>query len=128
MVSTATILEEMFRDIAKQPTMGLNAQIYLDRIRKYAPTYDGMTEDFYDKLFGEFSNRITRQEFIDNLTRNGWQYFNLANLNEQFVLNLERYGTQEAGHLPEFMQEGQTADDNIMMNSSEYGVEIKDDE
>ena len=131
MVSTATIFEEMVRDLAKQPMMGLNAQLYQDRIKKYAPTYDGMTDDFYDNMFVEFASQSTRQEFISNLAANGWKYFDLANLNELFVLNLERFGTQEAVHLPEFFQDGGSGGEEFIygnnfgqeINSEEYGIE-----
>ena len=75
MISTATMFEEMVRDIAKQPMMGLKSQLYQDRIKKYAPTYDGMTEDFYDSVFGEFALKCTREEFIDKLAAHGWKYF-----------------------------------------------------
>ena len=106
--------------------------MYLDRIKKYAPTYDGMTEDFYDNIFGEFSNKSTRQEFIENLSHHGWKYFNLANLNELFVINLERFGTQEAGILPDFLQDAGSGQENMYenqiaqeLNSEDYGLEQK---
>ena len=73
--------------------MGLNANIYLDRIKKYAPTYEGMMEDFYDSVFGEVASRLPRASFVDNLSTHGWKYFDMVNLNELFVINLERFGT-----------------------------------
>lgn len=63
MISTATILEEMIRDMIKNPTMGVNWKIYQDKIKKYEPTYEGMLEDFLDNVFGEFSNRASIDHF-----------------------------------------------------------------
>ena len=65
-----------------------------------------MTDDFFDNMFIEFVSQSTREEFISNLAANGWKYFDLANLNELFVLNLERFGTHEGAQLPEFLQDG----------------------
>ena len=60
MITTATILEEMTRDMIKQPALGLNYQTYQNKIKRYEPTYNGMMEDFYDDIFGEYSNRSSK--------------------------------------------------------------------
>jgi len=51
-----------------------------------------MKEDFFDNVFGHFSNKITREDFINNLTVEGWKYFNSENLKEIFTVMLERHG------------------------------------
>ena len=76
MVSIVSILEEMTRDMIRQPAMGMNFSIFQERILKYAPTFDGMVEDFNDEIFGEYANRIDKAEFIDNMGTHGWKYFN----------------------------------------------------
>ena len=92
MISIVTVLEEMTREIIRQPAMGLNFSIYQERIQKYSPTYDGMMDDFFDHVFGEYNNKIYKEEFIGNLAAQGWKYFNINNLNELFSMNLQKYG------------------------------------
>ena len=59
MFGIVTILEEMTREMIRQPAMGMNFSIYQERILKYSPTYDGMIEDFNDEVFGEYASRIS---------------------------------------------------------------------
>lgn len=92
MITIATISEELQSEIAKNPEKGINYQAYQDKIHKYLPTYTGMKEDFFDNVFGHFSNKITREDFINNLTVEGWKYFNSENLKEIFTVMLERHG------------------------------------
>jgi len=75
MISTATIIEELTRDMMKNPAMGTNFKIYQDKIRTYEPTYNGMIESFVDEIFGEYSNRISKQEFLTRLSQSGWKFF-----------------------------------------------------
>lgn len=75
MISTATIIEELTRDMMKNPAMGTNFKIYQDKIRTYEPTYNGMIESFVDEIFGEFSNRISKKEFLTRLAQSGWKFF-----------------------------------------------------
>jgi len=96
MISTATVLEEMIRDICRHPTMGVNFYAYQQKIRRYKPTYDGMMEDFVDSVFGEYLNKVSKKTFIENLAYQGWKYFHLANLNALFSLMHEKYGTTTA--------------------------------
>ena len=107
MVSIATILEEMTQEMMRQPTMGMNFRDYQLKIKKYKPTYDGMMDDFYDTVFGEFANRISHEDFITNLTASSWKYFEVPNLNEMFALMYDRYGATEAieYELPQFEAE-----------------------
>ena len=46
MISIATIFEEMTRDMIEAPTLSVDWQVYWDKVIKYAPTYEGMIEDF----------------------------------------------------------------------------------
>ena len=92
LISIASIFEEMTRDLIKNPGMGINYTAYSNKIRKYAPTYEGIVNDFHDSIFGEFSNRATMEEFKIRLTADGWKYFNLTNLNELFAIMLEKHG------------------------------------
>ena len=110
MISTATILEEMIRDMIKNPTMGVNWKIYQDKIKKYEPTYEGMLEDFLDNVFGEFSNRASIDHFKFSLAQHGWKYFELKNLNHLFAITLERCGTTQILDisLPVFENEAST--------------------
>ena len=68
MISIATILEEMTRDLIEYNGRNFGFQIYQDKINRYKPTYNGMMEDFYDNIFGEYTNRITQEEFRERLT------------------------------------------------------------
>ena len=61
LINISTIFEEMTREMMKQPQMGMNYEIYQQKIRRYKPTYDGMLEDFYDSNFGEYNNRSSRE-------------------------------------------------------------------
>ena len=92
MFGIVTILEEMTREMIRQPAMGMNFNIYQERILKYGPTYDGMIEDFNDEVFGEYVSRISKNEFISNLANQGWKYFNMANLKELFSISAQKYG------------------------------------
>ena len=79
----------------RYPAMGVNFLIYQERILKYQPTFDGMIEDFNDEIFGEYTNRISKDEFIGNLTSQGWKYFSFNNLKELFSIGLQKYGMLE---------------------------------
>lgn len=59
LISIASIFEEMTRDLIKNPGVGINFVTYSNKIRKYAPTYEGIMNDFYDEVFGEYSNRAS---------------------------------------------------------------------
>ena len=67
MIVSATILEEMTRDMIANPDVKPNYKAYERKTRKYKPTIDGIIEDFQDTVFGEFYNRRTRQTFIEML-------------------------------------------------------------
>ncbi len=74
----------MIQQMISKPTMGINYQIYFDKVKKYEPTYTGMIEDFCDSIFGEFSNRVHKDQFKSQLAHHGWKYFEKRNLNELF--------------------------------------------
>ena len=93
MISTATILESMARDISQKGGMSIDYKFYENKIQKYKPTYDGMMDDFYDSIYGEYSNRISKEKFVEKLSEEGWKYFNMRNLNELFALKYEEHGT-----------------------------------
>ena len=59
-----------------------------------------MLEDFFDNIFGEYANRTSREQFIQNLAYHGWKYFDLKNLNELFSIMYEKYGAVEDLDLP----------------------------
>jgi len=125
LISIATILEEMTREMQKNPTMGVNFKVYQDKIKRYEPTFDGMIEDFLDGIFGEFSNKTTHAHFIDRLAHEGWKYFDMANLNELFVYTLQKCGTMAVPdfELPKFdecLEEPKLAqEDDIFRRQSE---------
>ena len=104
LITTATILEEMVRDMMKNPAMGMNYKVYQDKIKRYAPTYEGMISEFQDVIFGEYANRTNCETFVKTLAQNGWKYFDRKNLNQLFAITLEKYGTTNVmdGELPQF--------------------------
>ena len=61
MILTATIIEQMTRDLIETPGEKVNYQIYEKKIAKYAPTFDGMMEDFENSVFGVFYNRRNKE-------------------------------------------------------------------
>ena len=67
MIITATILEEMTREMIAHPEVKPNYKAYERKIRKYEPTIDGIIQDFQDTVFGEFLNRRSRDTFIEML-------------------------------------------------------------
>ena len=75
MIITATILEEMTREMIAHPEVKPNYKVYERKIRKYEPTIDGIIQDFQDTVFGEFLNRRSRDTFIEMLAQEGWKYF-----------------------------------------------------
>ena len=75
MITTATILEEMTREMIAHPEVKPNYKAYERKIRKYEPTIDGIIQDFQDTVFGEFLNRRNRDSFIEMLAHEGWKYF-----------------------------------------------------
>lgn len=95
MVNTATIFEELTRDLIEAPTAPLDAKAYEFRIRKYKPTFDGMVDQFLDSVFGEAHNRRSREDFIERLSSDSWKYFDIKNLNEMFTICLDKCGTIE---------------------------------
>lgn len=88
MISIVTVFEEMTREMIRQPAMGVNFIIFQERILRYAPTIDGMMNDFLDEIFGETSHRVLKDEFIERLANLGWKYLNMSNLYELFTLAL----------------------------------------
>lgn len=93
MISTATILESMISKMTQQGGMSVDYKFYENKIQKYQPTYDAMMNDFYDSIYGEYANRISKEKFIETLSQEGWKYFNMRNLNELFALKYEEHGT-----------------------------------
>jgi len=68
MILSATILEEMTRELIEAPTAKINYRTYQKKVKRYQPTLDGMMDNFMDTVFGEYSNRRTKTEFIDRLS------------------------------------------------------------
>ena len=95
MISTVTILEEMIIEMTQHPTLGVNYSLYKQKIEQYEPTYNGMMDDFYDNIFGEYTNRISRHEFLERLSHSGWKYFTMRNLNELFANMVKKHGKRE---------------------------------
>ena len=75
MMSMSTILEEITRDMSKNATMGINWKFYQDRVKKIEPTYEGMIEDFFVNVFGEFSERASISHLELSLAQYSWKYF-----------------------------------------------------
>ena len=88
MITAATILEEMTRDMITNPLQQVDYKLYENKIQKYKPTLEGIFEDFEDSVFGVFYNRRPRETFVDMLAVEGWKYFQVKNLNELFALML----------------------------------------
>ena len=55
-------------------------------MRDYEVIFDAVNEEFSNDMFGEYSNSVTREEFQQRLTSDGWKYFDLKNLNELFSI------------------------------------------
>lgn len=104
MISLATVLEEMTREMMRNPTLGINFHFYQLKIKKYRPTYDGMIEDFNDNVFGEYSNKVAIEDFVASLSHYGWKYFDFVNLNQLFALMYQKFGATEVidTDLPQF--------------------------
>ena len=115
MISIVTFLEEMTRDMIRHPAMGVNFSIYQERVLKYQPTFDGMIEDFNDEVFGEYTNRLSKDEFASNLANQAWKYFNFKNLKDLFSIALQKYGMLENVEvdLPQFEKEDDEQDSEI---------------
>ena len=88
MITAATILEEMTRDMITNPLQQVDYKLYENKILKYKPTLKGIFEDFEDSVFGVPYNRRHRETFVDMLAVEGWKYFQVKNLNELFALML----------------------------------------
>ena len=118
MFGIVTILEEMTREMIRQPAMGMNFSIYQERILKYSPTYDGMIEDFNDEVFGEYASRISKNEFISNLANQAWKYFNMTNLKELFSISAQKYGMHQNIEidLPQFEKGEEYFDSEFFQN------------
>lgn len=86
MMSTATIFEEMTRDLMEAPTMQIDIKKYELKLKRYRPTFDGITDHFVDSVFGEFYNRRSKEDFVERLAMEGWKYFSIKNLNELFSI------------------------------------------
>ena len=95
LITAATILEQMTRDILADPSAPVNYKKYQKKVRKYRPTLEGMMERFQDDVFGAFYNRRPRETFIELLATDGWKYFSLKNLNTLFSIMLQEHGTTE---------------------------------
>ena len=95
MISLATIVEEMTREIISNPYEKVNYKKYQRKIRKYQPTLEGMLEEFEDSVFGSQYNRRNREHFIEILATEGWKYFQIKDLNQLFSIMLERHGVVE---------------------------------
>ena len=85
----------MTRDLKTNPSMNIDWKIYQDKMKKYEPTFQGMIDDFLDNIFGQYSNRASSDQIVQNLSHHGWKYFDQHNLNELFAITLERCGTNE---------------------------------
>lgn len=75
LISTATIVEEVTKEMTKNPTMGVNWRIYQDKVKRFGPTYEGIIEDFLDNVFGEFTRRASADHFVMSLAQHSWKYF-----------------------------------------------------
>ena len=73
----------------------MNHKIYERKILRYKPTIDAIMEDFQDNIFGTYSNKRSKESFVEALAFHGWKYFDLKNLNELFSMMLAKYGTEE---------------------------------
>ena len=90
---------------------------------KYQPTFDGMIEDFNDEVFGEYTNRISKDEFLSNLSNQAWKYFNFKNLKELFTIALQKYGMLENVEvdLPQFEKGDDEQDSDMDYASFNFG-------
>lgn len=88
LILTATIFEEMTRDIIANPKSKVDYPAYAKKISKYEPTVKTMVEEFQDNMFGTHYNRRNKETFIEMLGQEGWKYFSIPNLNELFYLTL----------------------------------------
>ena len=86
LVTMATILEEMTRDMKANPAAEVDYNYYARKIKRYEPTYQAMMDDFENTIFGYFYNRRNKDQFIEMLATDGWKYFSVANLNELFSI------------------------------------------
>ena len=86
LVTMATILEEMTRDMKANPAAEVDYNHYARKIKRYEPTYQAMMDDFENTIFGYFYNRRNKDQFIEMLATDGWKYFSVANLNELFSI------------------------------------------
>ena len=82
---------------------------------RYQPTFDGMIEDFNDEVFGEYTNRLNKDEFSSNLANHAWKYFNFKNLKDLFSIALQKYGMLENVEvdLPQFEKEDDEQDSEM---------------
>ena len=48
--------------------------------------FNAIMEDFEDSVFGAFYNRRNKEQFVEDMTREGWKYFSVKNLNELFSI------------------------------------------
>ena len=50
-------------------------------------------------MFGNYSNRVNRRNFIANLGSHGWKYFNFYSLNGIFVQKFNEQTAEERGEV-----------------------------
>ena len=52
----------------------MDYQKYEDRVESNKLVYEKMFNDFIDDIFGEFDNRVRKEEFINNLDDHSDKY------------------------------------------------------
>ena len=67
----------------------------MEKIKRHERTYERIYETFVDEMFGEYSNRVLRRDFMANLGSEGWKYFNFYSLNGIFVLNFNEIAKED---------------------------------
>ena len=67
LVILSTVVEDMSNDIQNNNDINVDYQKYEERVEQNKLVYEKMFDDFIDDIFGEFDNRVKKEEFIDNL-------------------------------------------------------------
>ena len=95
MISFATIIEEMTNDMVRSNDfMQTEYEKYLELAEERKPVYENIYNAFVDDMFGEFSNRIKREEFNESLAKDGYKWFDMKGLNKVFMEEAKKHALE----------------------------------
>ena len=58
---------------------------------KYDVIYEKIVNRFFKDIYGNYYNRVTKEDFVIYLAQQGWKYFTVKDLNTLFYIKLGTY-------------------------------------